>query len=382
MTAPTLAEVIATLDAAYPPHLAESWDSVGLVCGDPADVVERVVVAVDATAEVVDDAIASGADLLLVHHPLLLRGVDTVSAATPKGALVHRLIRAGCALFTAHTNADSADPGVSDALAAVLGVEVEGPIEPIPSDPVDKIVVYVPPGDAEPVRRAMFDAGAGALGEYRDCSWEVTGTGQFLPESGARPAVGEVGVLERLAEIRIEVVAPRRARGAVVAAMRGAHPYEEMAFGVFEQAGVPTARGLGRVGTVGETTLREFTERVSRALPRTTWGVRAAGDPDAPVRRVAVSGGAGDSLLGAVTRLGVDVFVTADLRHHPADEHLRAGGPALIDVAHWASEQPWCGQAKDVLDRAFADRGTTCTISALRTDPWTLGGHGCDTDSA
>lgn len=370
-----LADVIVTLDAAYPPALAESWDSVGLVCGDPEDSVTRVVVAVDPTAAVVEEAIDSGADLLLVHHPLLLRGVDTVGAHTPKGALVHKLIRSGCALFTAHTNADSADPGVSDALAAALGLTVTGPIAPRPTENLDKWVVLVPVDDADTVRRALFDAGAGHVGNYRDCSWSVTGTGQFLPTDGANPTLGAVGELERVTESRLEVVAPRRIRQAVLEAMRAAHPYEEVAFDVFEMASFPGPRGLGRVGELPEPlTLRAFTERVAAALPATAWGVRAAGDPDATVRSVAVCGGSGDSYLGAVARLGVDAYVTADLRHHPADEHLRAGGPALVDVAHWASEHPWCQQAKDVLDGVFASTpGWQVRVSPVRTDPWSVG---------
>ncbi|QNG18462.1 Nif3-like dinuclear metal center hexameric protein [Rhodococcus triatomae] len=368
-----LSDVIDVLDAAYPPALAEPWDSIGLVCGDPADQVSNVVVAVDATAAVVDDAIATGAQLLLVHHPLLLRGVDTVAADTPKGALIHRLVKAGCALFTAHTNADSADPGVSDALAGAIGLRVRGPIEAKPTAPLDKWVVLVPDTDAEQVQRAMFDAGAGFVGNYRDCSWQVTGTGQFLPTSGATPTLGRVGDLERVTETRIEVIAPRRSREQVLASLRAAHPYEEPAFDVLEPAALPTGRGLGRVGELDEpVTLREFTARVARALPATEWGVRSAGDPERPVRTVAVCGGAGDSYLDAVTRLGVDAYVTADLRHHPADEHLRGGGPALVDVAHWASEQPWCAQAKDVLDAAFdGARGWATRVSTLRTDPWT-----------
>ncbi|KAF0961396.1 Nif3-like dinuclear metal center hexameric protein [Rhodococcus sp. T7] len=369
-----LADVIATLDAAYPPALAESWDSVGLVCGDPDDTVATVSVAVDPTAAVVDEAIAAGADLLLVHHPLLLRGVDTVGAHTPKGALVHKLIKAGCALFTAHTNADSADPGVSDALAATLGLTVTGPIEPHPTENLDKWVVLVPSGDADTVRRALFDAGAGHIGNYRDCSWSVTGHGQFLPTDGANPALGAVGALERVEESRVEVIAPRGLRPKVLAAMRAAHPYEEVAFDVFETATFPGPRGLGRVGELpGPLSLRDFTDWVADALPATTWGVRAAGDPEATIRTVAVCGGSGDSFLDDVARLGVDAYVTADLRHHPADEHLRAGGPALIDVAHWASEQPWCEQAKGVLDTAFAHTPQwRVRVSAVRTDPWSV----------
>ncbi|MGB3663013.1 Nif3-like dinuclear metal center hexameric protein, partial [Mycolicibacter algericus] len=209
-----LADVIDVLDAAYPPELAQSWDSVGLVCGDPDDVVGSVTIAVDATAAVVDEVPDGG--LLLAHHPLLLRGVDTVAASTPKGSLVHRLIRSGRALFTAHTNADSASPGVSDALADALGLTVEAVLEPATQAPdTDKWVIYTPIEHAEAVRAAVFAAGAGHIGDYTQCSWGVTGTGQFLPGDGADPTIGRVGAVERVAEDRIEVVAPARARGRV-----------------------------------------------------------------------------------------------------------------------------------------------------------------------
>ncbi|MCA1006676.1 Nif3-like dinuclear metal center hexameric protein [Rhodococcus hoagii] len=375
--APTLADVIGALEAAYPPALAESWDSVGLVAGDPADEVRKVVVAVDATAAVVDEALATGAQLLLVHHPLLLRGVDTVGAHTPKGALLHRLIRGGCALYSAHTNADRADPGVSDALAGALGLVATRPLIPIPDTVTDKWVVMVPTTDTARVRDALFAAGAGELGDYRECSWTVTGDGQFRPLPGATPTLGEVGEVEAVREDRVEVIAPRRSRARILAALRAAHPYEEPAFDVFETADFPGSRGLGRIGELPEPqTLREFTARVAAALPRTEWGVRAAGDPDRVVRTVAVCGGSGDSLLDTVSGLGADVYVTADLRHHPADEHLRRGGPALVDVAHWASEQPWCAQAKSVLDARFGSvDGWDTRVTELRTDPWTVACH-------
>ncbi len=190
------------LESAYPPALAESWDSVGLVCGDPADAVTRVVFAVDPTEAVVDDAIASGADLLVVHHPLLLRGGGHRRCSHTKGALVHKLIKAGCALFSAHTNADSADPpGVSDALAQALGLTVLRPIEPKPTQPLDKWVVMVPVENASAVQDALFEAGAGRIGDYSQCSWTVTGTGQFLPADGANPTIGTVALWSRFARI-------------------------------------------------------------------------------------------------------------------------------------------------------------------------------------
>lgn len=366
-----LADVIAVLDEAYPPRLAEPWDSVGLVCGDPDDALRSVTVAVDATPAVVDEV--PEASLLLAHHPLLLRGVDTVAASTPKGALVHRLIQTGRALFTAHTNADSARPGVSDALAAALGLTVESVLEPsAAASDIDKWVVYVPSESAEAVREAVFAAGAGHIGDYSHCSWSVSGIGQFLPHDGASPAVGSVGNVERVAEDRFEVVAPARARSAVLAAMRAAHPYEEPAFDIVALVPPPSDTGLGRIATLARPEpLGSFVSRVSAALPRTSWGVRAAGDPDMPVSRVAVCGGAGDSLLSAAAGAGVQAYVTADLRHHPADEHRRASDVALVDVAHWASEFPWCEQAADLLRSRFGAE-LPVRVSSIRTDPWNV----------
>ena len=366
-----VADVIAMLDEAYPPRLAESWDSVGLVCGDPDDVLKSVTVAVDATPAVVDDV--PDTSLLLAHHPLLLRGVDTVAASTPKGALVHRLIRTGRSLFTAHTNADSARPGVSDALAAALGLAVEAVLEPATgASDLDKWVIYVPRENAEAVQAAVFEAGAGHIGDYSHCSWSVEGIGQFLPHEGASPAVGSVGNVERVAEDRFEVVAPARNRAGVLAAMRAAHPYEEPAFDIFAMVPLPGDAGLGRIGTLAHPEpLRHFVSRVNAALPQTSWGVRAAGDPDMLVSRVAVCGGAGDSLLSAASGAGVQAYVTADLRHHPADEHRRASDVALIDVAHWASEFPWCEQAAELLRSRFGAE-LPVRVSSIRTDPWNV----------
>ena len=239
-----LADIIEVLEAAYPPQLAQDWDSVGLVCGDPADTVETVTVAVDATAAVVAEVPDRG--LLLAHHPLLLRGVDTVAASTAKGALVHQMIRTGRALFTAHTNADAASPGVSDALADALGLAVEEVLAPISVGPgLDKWVVFVPAENADAVREAMFAAGGGHIGDYSHCSWSVVGTGQFLPHEGAAPTIGSVGTVERVPEDRVEVIAPTRLRGHVLAALRAAHPYEEPAFDIFALAPVPGDVGIG-----------------------------------------------------------------------------------------------------------------------------------------
>lgn len=262
-----LREVLAALDARYDPALAESWDAVGLVCGDPDEPVRRIVFAVDPIGAVVDDVLAAGAELLVTHHPLLLTPVHGVPADDPKGRLVHRLIRGNAALFVAHTNADrAAGSGVSDALAAVLGVRDAEPLEPTDGDP-----------------RA----------------------------------------------------------------------------------------GLGRVGELEQPmTLREFAARAAAVLPATVGGVRAAGDPERTVRRVAVCGGSGGSLTSAAAAAGADVLLTGDLKHHFVSETVESSGPALCDVAHFATEWPWLPVAADLLHRDLAGR-VEVAVSRRRTDPWT-----------
>lgn len=380
----TLADVVRLLDRRYPPGTAESWDRVGLVAGDPDQPVRRVLLAVDPVAAVVDEAVAWGADLVVVHHPLLLRGVHSVAATSAKGALLHRLVRAGIALYTAHTNADAADGGVAEALARLVGLEGLRPLVPAPAEALDKHVVFVPAGDAERLVDALAAAGAGALGEYTRCAWTSTGEGTFTPGADAHPAIGRPGEVARVVEARVEMVAPRRGRAAVVAAMRAAHPYEEPAFDVLELARWDGATGTGRVGHLPEPlALHAFAERVAAVLPATAQGIRYAGPADAPVRTVAVVGGSGDSLFDAVRAAGVDAYLTADLRHHPASE-LReraefeargaaASPPYLVDAAHFASEWPWLAAAERDLRADVAAHGTTVEtrVSTLRTDPWT-----------
>ncbi|NPD06661.1 Nif3-like dinuclear metal center hexameric protein [Nocardioides sp. zg-1308] len=369
---PTLADVVDLLHDWYPPRSADAWDAVGLVAGDPAAEVSRVAFAVDPTLEVAREAVAWGADLLVVHHPLLLTPVSSVAATTPKGRTLHTLTAGGCALLTAHTNADQAEAGVSEALASALGLVDAVPIRPAPGEPLDKVVVFAPAPSADAVRAAMTAAGAGRLGDYDSCTWSTPGEGRFRPLDGASPAIGRVGDLEVVEEVRIEAVLPRGRRTAVVRALLAAHPYEEPAFDVLPlaDAGLATT-GTGRVGAVEETTLEQFAARVAQALPATAHGVRVAGDPARRVRRVAVCGGAGDFLLDELAHGDADVYVTSDLRHHRAGEFLEHGGPALVDVAHWAAEWTWLPVVEARLRRALGDRVET-RVSTLCTDPWTF----------
>lgn len=369
---PSLGDVVDLLHAWYPPGTADSWDAVGLVYGDPAADVGKVMFAVDPTLEVASEAAEWGADLLVVHHPLFLKPVHGFAATTPKGRTLAALAKAGCGLLTAHTNADQAEDGVSESLATALGAKDLRPITANPAEPRDKLVVFAPGDAAVVIRVAIAEAGAGAIGDYDQCTFQMEGEGRFRPLEGSAPAVGEVGRLTVVPEVRIETVLPRRLRQQVVAAMLAAHPYEEPAYDVIELASAQSAAtGIGRIGTVDEVTLAEFAVSVAEALPSTVHGVRVGGDPERVIRTIAVCGGAGDFLLDQIAGAEVDAYVTSDLRHHPAAEFLEKGGPALVDVAHWAAEWTWLPVVEAKLAAALGDTVET-RVSTLPTDPWTF----------
>ena len=370
---PGLETLIRELEARYDPATAESWDAVGLVCGDPGTDVRRALFAVDPVAPVVDEAIATGVQLLVTHHPLFLGGTTSVAATTPKGRVVHRLVTAGIALYVAHTNADVANPGVSDALGRALELCDLEPLVALPDEPRDKLVTFAPADAVDPLLDALSAAGAGVIGDYSRCAFLGDGTGTFLGGETSNPTVGVAGRVERVPEVRVEVVLPRGRRAAAVRALLDTHPYQEPAWDLYELAGGLGSRGLGSrgLGRVGQIaapmTLREFTAHAARRLPATAWGVRAAGDPGRVVRRVAVCGGSGGDLAAAAAHAGADVLLTSDLKHHATSEAVDDTGVALIDAAHWATEWPWLADAAAVLATTVET-----SVSSIVTDPWTV----------
>jgi dinuclear metal center YbgI/SA1388 family protein len=366
---PLLGEVVDLVHGWYPPATALDWDSVGLAAGARDAEVRRVLLAVDPVLPVAREAADWDADLLLTHHPLFLRGVHGVAETTAKGRTFTTLTRAGCGLLTAHTNADHGNPGVSDAIARALGLRDVRPVV-ASGPPLDKIVVYVPATHAERTRVAIAEAGAGQIGDYDSCSWTSVGEGRFRPLDGAHPVIGRVGEVELVEEARVEAVLDRSRRAQVVRAMLDVHPYEEVAYDIVELADPGTAdTGAGRIGDVDQTTLGAFADLVSTALPATPRGVLVGGDLDRVVRRVAVNGGAGDSLLPEALASGADVYVTSDLRHHLSSEFLEKEGPSLIDVSHWAAEWTWLPELATRLGDAWGDT-VDIRVSTLCTDVW------------
>ncbi|NLC98302.1 MAG: Nif3-like dinuclear metal center hexameric protein [Actinomycetales bacterium] len=370
---PTLKDVIAVLDEMYNPRWADSWDAVGTVVGDPDAEVSSVLFAVDPVQAVADQAVALGVDLIVTHHPLYLKGVTSVAATTPKGRVVHTLASNGIALHTCHTNADSPKFGVSESMALALGLIDVRPLEDDLESTLDSWTVYVPHEAADRVAAAMHAAGAGQIGNYDLAQFRSQGDGSFRPLEGANPAIGGVGAVEWVPETKLELVAPAHLREDVRAAMRAAHPYEEVAHTVTEQAPAASGRGSGRIGTLPQAiSLREFAHHVQQALPSHSGATRIAGDLERRIETVALCGGSGDFLLGAASARGADVYVTSDRRHHPVSEHQEEPNAcAIVDVPHWSAEATWL----PVVARELANRlgGTVNThVSDIVTDPWSL----------
>ena len=360
------------LDACYPPSDAEAWDNVGLQVGDPADEVDAVLVCLDITEATIAEAQDAGAGLLLAHHPLMFRPLERVTPATAAGRLALTAARAGIAVAAAHTNFDVADDGTTAPIFRLLGIDDARPLQPSAGGAdVVKIVVFVPVDDTAAVLSAAFGAGGGAIGEYDECSFRVSGTGTFRPSADANPAVGERERRNDVAEDRVEIVVGRRRMGAVVDAIKDAHPYEEVALDVYPLVRIADeSKGLGRVGDLSSPlTVAEVASRLREGLPSPH--LRVAGDPARQVTTVAACGGAGDSLISAALAAGAQLYVTGDLRHHVTLDALTMG-LSVIDAGHYATEAAALPALIERLSSAATERGLEARLlaSSTSTEPW------------
>ena len=327
----TVGDVVAALEDAYPSQYAEPWDRVGLIVGTSGARVSGVLITLDATAEAVGRALAAGANLVVTHHPPFLEMPDRVEDGPGPAGTLAAALGAGVAVASFHTSLDRAPAG-ADALSDVLGLPITGPLEQ-GAEQVSIIVTYVPADAAARVRAAMAEAGAGRIGDYEACAFETDGTGRFAPQDGARPVVEDNG--SGVAEVRIEMVAPRGATARVLAAARDAHPYEEPVVFATEALRARGAARLGRVCTFGGGDVSALTAHVGDRL-----GVRPRiwGDPIGPASRVAVAGGSAGSVLGEALA-AAEVLVAGEVRYHDALDAV-AHGLAIIEVGHDASEWP------------------------------------------
>lgn len=358
-----IARIVEALDALAPTATAESWDNVGLLVGDPARSTQAAIVSVDLTADALAAARKARAGLIVTHHPCVFAGGSAgasrglLRVTPPAGAartarthasgsdLVYAAARQGVAVYASHTNFDRCALEVPTAVARGLGFTAQGRLTDLATDELRKLAFYVPPTAAERVLAAVFAAGAGRLGRYDECSFGIAGDGTFRPLAGARPAIGRPGRREQLDERRLEVLVPRGLQGQVLAALKRAHPYEEVAYDLWALEGrlslYGLAHGLG-YGVWGEFTRPKSFAQVARSVRR-VFGVQGYWISDlmgdrSMLKRVGFVAGKGSSFIPAAAQLGLDVLITGEVGYHAQLEAARQG-LAVMEIGHRESER-------------------------------------------
>ena len=361
---PTVAEIAAHLEAFAPTQTAADWDNVGLLLGDPASPVKQLMTCLTVTPDVVEEAVAERVNLIVSHHPILFKGAKRLVVGKGDGDIVLLLARAGVAVYSPHTAFDNCPGGVNDILCRRLGVEKAEPLRPREGPREFKLAVYVPEKDLARVSDALFQAGAGVIGKYTECSFRTPGKGTFFGGEGSNPAVGQAGRREEADEWRLEVVLPEAKVAGAVRALRQAHSYEEPAYDIYQlQAGL--TGGEGRVGDLAKpTTLGKLAARAKKELAAAS--VQVVGDLSRPVTKVAVACGAAGEYLVDSLRAKADVFVVGELRFHDALA-ARAAGVGVIVPGHYATERPAVEELAAKLAADFA--GLTAWASRRETDP-------------
>lgn len=361
---PTVAEFAAYLERFAPCGTAADWDNVGLLLGAPSGEVARILTCLTLTPDVAAEAVSEGAHLIVSHHPVLFRGAKKLTANTPDGEALLPLLRAGIAVYSPHTAFDNCSGGINDGLCQKLGVTNAAPLRPREAKRQCKLVVFVPDGDLQKVSDALFAAGAGVIGQYRECSFRLSGIGTFFGTDATNPTVGQKGRREEAPEWRLEVVVPESSVSAAIAAMRKAHSYEEPAFDVYPLKPA-TGGGEGRIGELATPiTLGELARHAKEVLRANA--LQLVGDPGRVVRTVALACGAAGEFLSDAIKRKADVFLTGEVRFHDALT-ARGASVGLILPGHYATERP---AIEDLAAKLGADfPGTVVWPSRAERDP-------------
>ncbi len=358
-----LDELVNALEQIAPTRNAESWDNVGLLVGDPSQEVTKAILTIDYTPDVATEAQGEGCDLVIAYHPPLFHAIKRVTAAGSVGAIFDA-IRRGVAIYSPHTALDVADGGTNDMLADAIGIAPasRGPLRLVePKARQYKLVTFVPPKDLARVSEALFEAGAGRIGNYTQCSFRSPGTGTFFGEEGTNPAVGQSGRLEEAEEVKLETVLPIARLNEALAALRSSHPYEEPAFDLVQLAAPPEKLGQGRIGSLPPTSRAALIERIKLELGLSH--LLVAGPTEGHVTTAACCAGACGDLLDDAIAQRADLYLTGEMRHHDALKAARAG-MTVVCTLHSNSERAVLKRLKARL----ADRALELTTILSRQD--------------
>ena len=364
-------QIASEIEKIAPPQLALDWDNVGLLVGDSGRNVKNILLTIDVTADVVAEAKKLKTDLILSYHPVIWDGLKTVTNTGPS-SVVYELIREKICVYSIHTAFDIAAGGVNDLLAEIVGIAEPEPIGDYVAPAGErycKVIVFVPFQSVNDVADAMFDAGAGSIGNYSRCSFQSEGVGTFLPLEGARPAIGKKGKPERVDEIKLESIVPADKCAAVIKAIHLSHPYDTPAFDVFAHYDVQGKFGLGRIGKLAEPArFSKIIENIKKATGAKTAGI--IGKENRLVKRAAVCAGSCGKIVNSVIAAGCDLYLTGELKHHQALA-VREAGLTCICLSHTVSERFALKNLAKRLKKPLKD--VTIRLSRKDTDPfnWT-----------
>jgi dinuclear metal center YbgI/SA1388 family protein len=367
-----LHDFIGLIHQLYPPDLAEEWDNVGLQVGEPGSNIKRIMVALDPTFTNLQHAHENNCQLLLTHHPLIFKPLKHISTSDSTGKCIAYALRHDINIVCAHTNLDSGADGLNDWLAANLELEQPRILQPSAREAFLKLVAYVPDSHAEKVMEGLFRGGAGHIGKYDKCAFSTRGRGQFRPLEGSDPFMGSSNEVEHVEESRVETIVPRRNLNKVLKQLFKVHPYEEVAYDLFELQNRNATAGLGRIGTLqSSATLKEFGHRCKERLCCS--GLRIVGRHDAKVHKVAVCSGSGSGAMYAAKFSGADTLVTGDMKYHEA-QVAQELGLNVIDAGHFATEIIATAGLRRILGAELDKRGFSTEIicASDEKDPFTF----------
>jgi dinuclear metal center YbgI/SA1388 family protein len=353
-----IGEIISHLESVAHPSLQENYDNAGLIIGDPARECSGILCALDATEEVITEAIEKRVNLVVAHHPIIFGGLKKINAKNYVEKTVISAIKNDIAVYAIHTNLDNVIDGVNGKIASLLGLKNLSILSSKQNN-LKKLFTFAPLDKAEQVRNAIFKAGGGQVGNYSECSFNAEGTGTFKAGEESHPYVGEKGKQHQEKEIKIEVIFPSWLEGKIISAMKAAHPYEEVAFDVFNLSNNHQGVGSGMVGELDEPMDEiSFLTHVKELFG--TPVIKHTELTGKPVKKVAVCGGAGSFLVSGALSAGADFYITADMKYH---EFFDANGRMVIaDIGHYESEQFTMDLLREVLAQKFP------TFAILKTE--------------
>lgn len=358
-------ELITILENWAPKVYAEDYDNVGLLTGNAGDEISSVLCTLDCTEDVVDEAIQHGCNLIVAHHPIVFKGLKKLTGKTYVERTIIKAIKNNISIYAIHTNLDHVHTGVNAKIANVIGLNNTRILKPLVNR-LYKLVVFVPQSDLQKVEGTMFEAGAGNIGNYSECSFHTNGTGAYKANDLANPTLGQKQIRHFEPELRLEVLVPVHALANVISAMKAAHSYEEVAYDILPMTNPNTLVGAGMIGELAtETDAEQFLKELKAKFNTT---IRYTGLCKKKVRKIALCGGSGSFLLGDAIASGADVFITGDFKYH---EFFDADNQIIImDIGHFESEQFTRQLLKDYIENSIKNIATFAVrLSGVDTNP-------------